>query len=505
MARKSIGEFLSGLRRANGFTQREVADKLNVSNRTLSSWETDRTIPDVLILPALADLYGVTVDEILRGERRDERLTEISDGAKRSARKNRYGKFITKLFLFGLLAFMGSVLIAVGGILTLYSNSPLWLDIIILVIGAACAVVFSALVFYFRHATACAEGIILKEDLSGDNEAFILNVKNKTALFLAVLSLPLLICGIIIGLLLIFDPPLYFTYGSLVYLVRYLRVGFLCAYIAVALILLVCAVVLYCRNISKLGNDTQIQTHRYNTKLLAKTCGFGVILPVILAIIWVVLHFTCRYGVNVLYAEKDFGKFKEERETLTVGVDLISTDGTEHSLQAGTYKLNFPSVGFDGQTPLYCDLGEGFWGEIKTVGYTETNGCVVATSYDTYCTVYYNPSVTDVSQIGEYGLYGEEAPHGLYINTYLYEYILDKQFVTADMISYGTTTYYSVWGEQTISERWGYEDGYYGLIEYTTNDFNAFAGGIFLSGTIASVTVYSIVFAVIRKKQNYNF
>ena len=65
MSKQTTGEFMATLRKANGYTQADVAEKLNISNRTLSSWETDRTLPDVLMLPAIADLYGVTVDELL--------------------------------------------------------------------------------------------------------------------------------------------------------------------------------------------------------------------------------------------------------------------------------------------------------------------------------------------------------------------------------------------------------------------------------------------------------
>lgn len=67
--RQTIGAFLSELRREHGYTQQEIADKLGISNRTLSAWETDKRYPDILLLPALAELYGVTADEILRGER----------------------------------------------------------------------------------------------------------------------------------------------------------------------------------------------------------------------------------------------------------------------------------------------------------------------------------------------------------------------------------------------------------------------------------------------------
>ena len=77
MEKKTLGSFLSALRRAQGLTQQEVADRLMVSNRAVSRWERDEAMPDITLLPAIADLFGVTVDELLRGERKRE--ANISD------------------------------------------------------------------------------------------------------------------------------------------------------------------------------------------------------------------------------------------------------------------------------------------------------------------------------------------------------------------------------------------------------------------------------------------
>ncbi len=67
--KSGIGEFLSILRKPKGLTQQEVADALGVSNKTVSSWETGASCPDIGMLPAIAELFGVTCDELLRGER----------------------------------------------------------------------------------------------------------------------------------------------------------------------------------------------------------------------------------------------------------------------------------------------------------------------------------------------------------------------------------------------------------------------------------------------------
>ena len=70
MTNKSIGNFLSELRKEKGLTQKEIADFLNVSDKTVSHWECDKYSPDLSVIPILAEFFGVTCDEILRGERK---------------------------------------------------------------------------------------------------------------------------------------------------------------------------------------------------------------------------------------------------------------------------------------------------------------------------------------------------------------------------------------------------------------------------------------------------
>src|SRR5574344_1499531 len=69
MNTEKIGDFLSSLRKSKGFTQQDVADQLNLSNKTISKWESGTGLPDVSALPVLAELYDVSVDDILAGQR----------------------------------------------------------------------------------------------------------------------------------------------------------------------------------------------------------------------------------------------------------------------------------------------------------------------------------------------------------------------------------------------------------------------------------------------------
>ena len=65
-----IGQFLCALRKERRWTQQEAAARLGVTDKSISKWETARGLPDITVLPALAQLYGVTVDELLAGARR---------------------------------------------------------------------------------------------------------------------------------------------------------------------------------------------------------------------------------------------------------------------------------------------------------------------------------------------------------------------------------------------------------------------------------------------------
>ncbi len=69
MEQKTLGSFLAVLRKAKGMTQKELAERVGVSDKTVSHWERDESAPDISVLPVLADIFGVTVDELLRGEK----------------------------------------------------------------------------------------------------------------------------------------------------------------------------------------------------------------------------------------------------------------------------------------------------------------------------------------------------------------------------------------------------------------------------------------------------
>ena len=64
-----MGTFLQTLRKEQGLTQEQLGEKLHISGKTISRWETGTYMPPVEMLLALSELYGVSMNELVAGER----------------------------------------------------------------------------------------------------------------------------------------------------------------------------------------------------------------------------------------------------------------------------------------------------------------------------------------------------------------------------------------------------------------------------------------------------
>lgn len=76
---EKFGRFLLQLRKNKNLTQKELADKLFVSDKTVSKWERGLSFPNVSLLIPLADLLGVTVTELLKGEQLHNENLDITE------------------------------------------------------------------------------------------------------------------------------------------------------------------------------------------------------------------------------------------------------------------------------------------------------------------------------------------------------------------------------------------------------------------------------------------
>lgn len=95
------GRFLREMRKEKGLTQEQLAEKLGVSNRSVSRWENGRNMPDFDLVTEIAHIYEISIEEILSGERKndmidrekEEAMAKVSeyenDGKKRFTRRLR--------------------------------------------------------------------------------------------------------------------------------------------------------------------------------------------------------------------------------------------------------------------------------------------------------------------------------------------------------------------------------------------------------------------------------
>lgn len=119
MDQRKVGGFLRELRKETGLTQEQLAEELNVSGRTVSRWETGSNLPDLDVLVALADRYGVDIREILDGARRsggpagDAREAVLQAADYCNEGNARLARTIHLLFLAGVVGCGGHFLMLV--------------------------------------------------------------------------------------------------------------------------------------------------------------------------------------------------------------------------------------------------------------------------------------------------------------------------------------------------------------------------------------------------------
>ena len=73
MDQVKIGRFIKAIRKEKNLTQREVAERLSISEKTVSKWETGNGLPEVGLMLPLCELLEISVNELLSGERLDEK------------------------------------------------------------------------------------------------------------------------------------------------------------------------------------------------------------------------------------------------------------------------------------------------------------------------------------------------------------------------------------------------------------------------------------------------
>ena len=73
----TIGKNIADLRKSNGMTQEQLAEILCVSSQTISKWENEVTMPDIMLLPVISGCFDITVDELYGNRKLTEKRQAI--------------------------------------------------------------------------------------------------------------------------------------------------------------------------------------------------------------------------------------------------------------------------------------------------------------------------------------------------------------------------------------------------------------------------------------------
>lgn len=144
MAKQTIGGFISALRKANGMTQKELAFKLNVSDKAVSRWENNESYPDLMLVPVIADIFDITTDELLSGER-NKVESEITCKKSKNIElmlKHSLSYFKNKIYISLGISALGLALALIINFSALESFLAFGIAVLFMVIAAVCHTIF---------------------------------------------------------------------------------------------------------------------------------------------------------------------------------------------------------------------------------------------------------------------------------------------------------------------------------------------------------------------------
>ena len=166
MNQVKTGQFIKTMRKEKNFTQREIAERLNISEKTVSKWETGNGLPEVSLMLPLCELLEISVNELLSGERLDEKryfekaeqniMSLIEEKAE--AKK----KLIIAVIVAVITLLAGLTLVLLAGLLEMKTWLRVLLNVIAFVvigtgIGIACVLERDAGVYECKH---CGERFV---------------------------------------------------------------------------------------------------------------------------------------------------------------------------------------------------------------------------------------------------------------------------------------------------------------------------------------------------------
>ena len=342
MEKKTIGGFIAALRKANGMTQKDLAEQLNVSDKTVSRWERDDGAPDLAVIPVIAEIFNVTCDELLRGERKSptERAetTEETESTPK-AEKQRQRLLKSTLSQYQNHTYIAMGISVVGMIVALICNLAFLKAILGFFLGAiffaasiVCQAVFVNKVFF------SVEDAGLDESVLSDFKRKVINFAEKS------IGLTLAFIGFTLPLI---SVDAYMGLGSDSLLIL--------GTMGAAAFLLIYAVVLYFLNASLLKKDVYGLSEKeeavyYRNHKLKRICA--IVLVILLGVTFVGHQFATSiwgpYSIMKSTTFEDYDSFVEYMEQ-----DIPASP--RYSFNGGTTAVEIPVPSKEIENGIYYD------------------------------------------------------------------------------------------------------------------------------------------------------
>ncbi len=342
MEKKTIGGFIAALRKANGMTQKDLAEKLNVSDKTVSRWERDDGAPDLAVIPVIAEIFDVTCDELLRGERKSP--TERAEATEEDEPTPKAEKQRQRLLKSTLSQYKNHTYIAIG------------VSVIGIIVALVCNLAFLKAILgfflgaiFFVASIVCQAVFINKAFFSVEDAGLDVNVLSdykRKVIGLAEKSIGLTVA--LIG----------FTF-PLILVDAYMGLGsdslLIFGAIGAAAFLLIYAVVLYFLNACFLKKDVYSLSEResavyHHNHKLKRTCT--IVLVVLLVVTFIGHYFaTSIWGPYSIMKGTTF----EDYDSFVKYMEQDVPASPRYSFNGGTTAVEIPVPSEEIETGTYYD------------------------------------------------------------------------------------------------------------------------------------------------------
>lgn len=113
MNQEKIGKFISTVRKEKKLTQKQLADKLGITDRAISKWENGKSMPDLSLLKPLCDILEITINELLNGEytSKDDKKNDLENNIVNVINYNRKRQNVSELLFYLFILLFGTIMI----------------------------------------------------------------------------------------------------------------------------------------------------------------------------------------------------------------------------------------------------------------------------------------------------------------------------------------------------------------------------------------------------------